>query len=83
MSANPVNVQPDCARCMYMLAQQHPQNIGEKIMSCRRFPPQLVPMIRPGAQGTTQVVTPMFPVITAGVWCFEFRPRVDEPPKGN
>lgn len=75
-----VAIKPDCVDCMYMLAQQHPQEIGTKIMSCRRFPPQLVPLARPGGQ---VAVTPMFPVVTAGVWCFEFRPKMTEAPKGS
>ena len=49
--------------------------IGKTQLVCKRFPPQIVAMQVPTAQGISMNLMPMFPPVSASMWCFEHEPE--------
>lgn len=62
---------PDCASCRYGTTERSgngPVTVGERQITCRRYPP--VPLAVP-APGGIQVLN-AFPVVQPGQWCGEY-----------
>jgi len=68
-----------CATCVFQEMQPvaMPDGkpvIGQEQMVCKRFPPQVVALQVPTAQGISVQLMPVFPPVNASTWCFEHEP---------
>lgn len=60
-----------CATCKFSILQRISPTDLTRVLVCRRFPPQLVPMQNEGGIG----LAALFPVVTDEAWCYEYAPE--------
>jgi len=66
-----------CASCRFhdlqdVAAPDGTPIIGEQRMICRRLPPNVLALPVPQPGGMAINIIPMFPPVTADMWCHEF-----------